>query len=101
MALISGLLEKLPILSAASKYTVMNGVLYLGTGVLFIAWPAPIAVGRKNRNHPGSAHAYRRPPAIFSATESCRRLKIPVLHISPPCCRASTSVHPQRRHSCS
>ena len=39
MALISDLLEKPPVLSVASKYTVMNGVLYLGTGALFIAWP--------------------------------------------------------------
>jgi hypothetical protein len=39
MALLSDLLEKPPVLSVASKYTVMNGVLYFGTGVLFIAWP--------------------------------------------------------------
>jgi hypothetical protein len=29
-------------LSTASKYTVMNGILYLGTGVLFIAWPGVV-----------------------------------------------------------
>ena len=39
MALISDLLEKPSVLSVASKYTVMNGVLYFGTGALFIAWP--------------------------------------------------------------
>ena len=39
MALISDLMEKPATLSVASKYTVINGVLYLGTGALFIAWP--------------------------------------------------------------
>jgi hypothetical protein len=39
MALISDLIEKPATLSVASKYTVINGVLYLGTGALFIAWP--------------------------------------------------------------
>ena len=31
MSLIKDLLEKPPILSTASKYTVMNGVVYLGS----------------------------------------------------------------------
>lgn len=39
MSIISDLLERPPSLSAASKYTMLNGVLYLGTGALFIAWP--------------------------------------------------------------
>jgi hypothetical protein len=39
MALISDLMAKPSVLSVASKYTVMNGVLYFGTGALFIAWP--------------------------------------------------------------
>ncbi len=39
MALIKDLLEKPPNLSIASKYTALNGVVYLGTGALFIAWP--------------------------------------------------------------
>jgi hypothetical protein len=38
MSLIKDLLEKPPNLSTASKYTVMNGFLYLGTGALFIVW---------------------------------------------------------------
>ena len=42
MTLIKDLLEKSPDLSTASKYTVMNGVLYLGTGVLFIVWPGVV-----------------------------------------------------------
>jgi hypothetical protein len=42
MSLIKDLLDKSPELSMASKYTVMNGVLYLGTGILFIAWPAAV-----------------------------------------------------------
>ena len=39
MSLIKDLLEKPPNLSIASKYTALNGVVYLGTGALFIAWP--------------------------------------------------------------
>ena len=42
MSLIKDLLDKSPHLSTASKYTVMNGILYLGTGVLFIAWPGVV-----------------------------------------------------------
>jgi hypothetical protein len=44
MSLIKDLLEKPNDLSTASTYTVMNGVLYLGTGVLFIAWPNLVQV---------------------------------------------------------
>lgn len=39
MLLIKDLLEKSPSLSFASKYTAINGILYLGTGALLIAWP--------------------------------------------------------------
>lgn len=39
MPIIHDLLERPAHLSAASKYTVINGVLYLGAGALFIAWP--------------------------------------------------------------
>jgi hypothetical protein len=39
MSLIKVLLEKPPSMSAGSKYTVMNGVVYLGCGALLIAWP--------------------------------------------------------------
>jgi hypothetical protein len=42
MALIKDLLEKPPNLSIASKYTAMNGLVYLGTGALFIAWPGMV-----------------------------------------------------------
>ena len=42
MSLIKDLLEKPPNLSTASKYTAMNGVLYLATGALFIAWPGVV-----------------------------------------------------------
>jgi len=37
--LIKDLLEKPSSLSTASRYTVLNGVIYLGAGVLLIAWP--------------------------------------------------------------
>jgi hypothetical protein len=42
MSFITDLLEKPSNLSTASKYTVMNGVLYLGAGVLIIAWPGMV-----------------------------------------------------------
>ena len=42
MSLINDLLEKSPSLSTASKYTSMNGLLYLGTGALLVAWPGAI-----------------------------------------------------------
>jgi uncharacterized protein YjeT (DUF2065 family) len=39
MALIKTLLEKPPSLTAASKYTAMNGFIYLVVGLLLIVWP--------------------------------------------------------------
>jgi hypothetical protein len=36
---IEDLFEKPPSLSTWSKYTAINGVLYLGTGALLVAWP--------------------------------------------------------------
>ena len=42
MALIQDLLDKPPSLSAASKYTVMNGVVYLASGALLIVWPGAV-----------------------------------------------------------
>jgi hypothetical protein len=42
MSFTSDFLEKSPNLSAASKYTTMNGYIYLGLGALFIIWPGSI-----------------------------------------------------------
>lgn len=39
MSLITALLEKPPSLTAASKYTVVNGFIYLAVGFLLIVWP--------------------------------------------------------------
>ena len=39
MSQVHDLLEKPATLSTASTYTVMNGVLYFGTGALLIVWP--------------------------------------------------------------
>jgi hypothetical protein len=39
VSLIKDLLDKPPNLSAASRYTALNGVAYLGLGALFILWP--------------------------------------------------------------
>jgi hypothetical protein len=42
MSLVENLLEKPSELSTASAYTVMNGLVYLTTGVLFVAWPGVV-----------------------------------------------------------
>jgi len=42
MSLIKDLLEKPSTLSPASKYTVVNGVIYLGLGALLIIWPGVV-----------------------------------------------------------
>jgi hypothetical protein len=42
MSLIKDLLAKPPHLSTGSKYTAMNGFLYLATGALLIAWPGAL-----------------------------------------------------------
>jgi hypothetical protein len=39
MSYVTDLFGKPPNLSTASKYTAMNGVLYLATGALLVAWP--------------------------------------------------------------
>jgi Na+-driven multidrug efflux pump len=40
MALIKALLEKPPSLTSASKYTTINGFIYLVVGLLLIVWPS-------------------------------------------------------------
>jgi hypothetical protein len=42
MSLIKALLEKPPALTSASKYTVLNGVIYLSVGSLLVVWPGVI-----------------------------------------------------------
>ena len=42
MSLISDLLEKPATLSTASKYTAMNGFIYLGAAATFIFWPGVV-----------------------------------------------------------
>ena len=42
MSLIKDILEKPSTLSPASKYTVVNGVIYVGLGVLLIVWPGVV-----------------------------------------------------------
>ena len=39
MSLMKALLEKPPALTTASKYTVLNGVIYLIVGTLLVVWP--------------------------------------------------------------
>jgi hypothetical protein len=39
VSVIKALLEKPPNLTTASKYTAVNGVIYLAVGVLLIVWP--------------------------------------------------------------
>jgi hypothetical protein len=42
MAFINDLFEKSPNLSTVSKYTTMNGIIYLGAGVALIVWPGVV-----------------------------------------------------------
>jgi hypothetical protein len=54
MSFTSDLLETRPSLSAASKWTVMNGYVYLSLGALFIVWPG--AVQALFRDEPFAGH---------------------------------------------
>jgi hypothetical protein len=42
MSFSSDLLETPPSLSAPSKWTAMNGLIYLGLGALFVTWPGAV-----------------------------------------------------------
>ena len=42
MSLLADLLEKPSHLPASSKFTMMNGILYMAAGVLFLAWPGAV-----------------------------------------------------------
>ena len=42
MSLLSELLYKAPNLSAASNFSILNGVFYMATGALFILWPGSV-----------------------------------------------------------
>jgi hypothetical protein len=42
MSLIKDLLEQPSTLSTASKYTVLNGAIYLGVGALLVGWPGVV-----------------------------------------------------------
>jgi hypothetical protein len=54
MSFLSDLLEKPPSLSAASKYTALNGFIYLASGALLIVWPG--AVQTLLRDPPFAGH---------------------------------------------
>ncbi len=54
--LMNDLLAKPATLSGASKYTVMNGVLYLCAGALLVAWSK---LTQGSRNSPRSSSAFR------------------------------------------
>jgi hypothetical protein len=60
MSLIKALLEKPPSLSAASRYTVMNGVVYLACGALLMAWPGVIQAVFRDRAFVGQEEALMR-----------------------------------------
>lgn len=42
MSVVSDLLEKRAALSVASQYTTINGLLYLASGLLMLAWPGAV-----------------------------------------------------------
>jgi hypothetical protein len=53
MSFMSDLLEKPRDLSIASKYTVMNGYIYLALGALFIVWPGAVQTLLMDRDFVG------------------------------------------------
>ena len=53
MSFMSDLLEKPGDLSIASKYSVMNGYIYLALGALFIVWPGAVQTLLMDRNFVG------------------------------------------------
>ena len=55
---------------------------------------SPIAVGRKNWIHIGSAQADPKIAATLSVVESCAESRSRCAIISPQCCRDSTTSHP-------
>ena len=59
MSFMSDLLDTPASLATASKYTAMNGFIYLGLGALFILWPG--AVQTIFRDEPFAGHE----PALF------------------------------------
>jgi hypothetical protein len=54
MSFTSDLLEQPPHLSSASKWTAMNGYIYLSLGAVFVVWPG--AVQTVFRDDPFAAH---------------------------------------------
>ena len=61
MSLIKALLEKPPSLTTASKYTVVNGLIYLAVGFVLIVWP-------------GITQTLFRDPAFFALEEGLVRV---------------------------
>lgn len=57
MSLVNDLLEQPSTLSTASRYTALNGVLYLGTGALFLLWPAAVQSIFRDREFVGDEGA--------------------------------------------
>lgn len=60
MSLISLILEKPPILTTASKYTVFNGFVYVSLGVLLILWPGAIQTVFRERAFVGDEQGLMR-----------------------------------------
>jgi hypothetical protein len=60
MSLISLVLEKPPILTTASKYTVFNGFVYVSLGVLLILWPGAIQTVFRERAFVGDEQGLMR-----------------------------------------
>lgn len=60
MSLISLVLEKPPILTTASKYTVFNGFVYVTLGVLLILWPGAIQTVFRERAFVGDEQGLMR-----------------------------------------
>ena len=99
MSLIKALLEKPPSLTTASKYTVVNGFIYLAVGFLLIVWPGVTQtlfrdstfVGHeggtraRNRSHGHSNWLALRVWRSFRRTTNRRRFRYRPIDIRPCC----------------
>ena len=76
-SLINDLLEKPTNLSTASKYTAINGLIYLAAGVLFIVWPGSTQTLFMDRAFVGGGRSGAR--QVVAASVVDRLIFVPVV----------------------
>src|SRR5262245_2572042 len=71
MSFVSNLLARPPGLSAASRYTELNGVAYLGMGALLVAWPGLTQTVFLDRAFAGQEESLLRVVGLTTAVIGC------------------------------